>query len=767
MPTCTRGEIRTERRWRMSSSRPATHVKLLLRMLLLQLLLRDVIAAPTAAGAAAPPAAAADYRVTFGKWEGRALREVPRSYLVWLCRERVFEGRPALEQALRTMGLLPPDAQGSAPPAGDAGVAPRLATSAAAGAGREGHQFSRGGRGQGSGAGSNRGSIHSYFVEKSSLGDSAVNTPTGGAGFVAPAAQRQAARPVARGAGSGANSSPSSFEVASSGWLALSGKGGAGLPVSVRDAVRDISGSFFNATARAWMVPLVAHKQASAALRAGGLAPTPAQEATAKELSALVAGRLDAAAVAERAARIPASLSDALLPFQREGVQFALARHGRALIADEMGLGKTLQGLAAAAAFRDEWPLLILAPSSLRLAWAAEIARWLPGLPPGAVKVVLTGKDPVDVGDITIISYDLLSRCAPRLKAVGFRVVLADESHYLKSPSAQRTKAALPLLRAATRAILLTGTPALSRPAELFSQLLALRPRLFPSPRAFYARYCAAKRGPFGLDISGASNLGELNSVMGAAVMVRRLKREVLAQLPAKRRQQVFLELPPAARARLAGALAQVAELSARAAARGAAVPISPGGVPASPTGAGAEWGGEAEEAAAGAGRRRAARRVGGARADALMAELYAESGAAKAAPAAEYVAELLEGGCPKLLVFAHHIAVLDALEAAAARLRVGAVRIDGSVRPADRAARVAAFQGDPALRVAVLGLTAAGTGLTLTAASTVVFAELHWTPGLLVQAEDRVHRIGQASAAPLPIPLPRAAPESCRGAGA
>lgn len=55
-----------------------------------------------------------------------------------------------------------------------------------------------------------------------------------------------------------------------------------------------------------------------------------------------------------------------------------MERGGRALIADEMGLGKTLQGLATAAAFKDEWPLLILAPSSLRLSWAAEIVRWLP-----------------------------------------------------------------------------------------------------------------------------------------------------------------------------------------------------------------------------------------------------------------------------------------------------------------------------------------------------------------------------------------------------
>ncbi|KAJ1481987.1 P-loop containing nucleoside triphosphate hydrolase protein, partial [Baffinella frigidus] len=388
-----------------------------------------------------------------------------------------------------------------------------------------------------------------------------------------------------------------------------------------------------------------------------------------------------------RAACIPPSLGDSLLPFQRVGVRFALERGGRALIADEMGLGKTLQGLATAAAFKDEWPLLILAPSSLRLSWAAEI-----------INVVLTGKDPVDKGAITIISYDLLARCAPRLKACNFKVVLADESHYLKSPAAQRTKATLPLLRAASRAILLTGTPALSRPAELFSQLQALRPKLFPSARAFYARYCNARQGPFGLDISGASNLHELNVVLGGAVMIRRLKKDVLTQLPAKRRQQVFLELPAAAKARLATTLGKISDLKSKDAAR-------------------------------------------------ASSSVFAESGEAKTAAAAAYVAELLEGGCGKLLVFAHHIAVLDGIEAAVVRLKVKLIRIDGSVKPVVRAERVEAFQTDPDIKVAVLGITAAGTGLTLTAASTVVFAELHWTPGLLVQAEDRVHRIGQRAA--------------------
>ena len=77
--------------------------------------------------------------------------------------------------------------------------------------------------------------------------------------------------------------------------------------------------------------------------------------------------------------RVPAGLWEQLFPFQRQGVEFIVSRNGRALVGDEMGLGKTVQGLATAAYYRDEWPLLIVCPSSLRVAWSQAIERFLPG----------------------------------------------------------------------------------------------------------------------------------------------------------------------------------------------------------------------------------------------------------------------------------------------------------------------------------------------------------------------------------------------------
>ena len=133
-----------------------------------------------------------------------------------------------------------------------------------------------------------------------------------------------------------------------------------------------------------------------------------------------------------------------------------------------------------------------------------------------------------------------------------------------------------------------------------------------------------------------------------------------------------------------------------------------------------------------------------------LLMEAYQCSGVAKASAVSEYLIEWLRGsGTQKVLVFAHHKAVLDTLEVAVAKELKGAghIRIDGSVSSHERAIRVNKFQTCSKIRVAILSMTAAGVGLTLTAASCVMFAELHWTPGVLAQAEDRCHRIGQRNA--------------------
>lgn len=124
-----------------------------------------------------------------------------------------------------------------------------------------------------------------------------------------------------------------------------------------------------------------------------------------------------------------------------------------------------------------------------------------------------------------------------------FKVVIADESHNIKSREAQRTQVIVPLLQSATRRILLSGTPALSRPAELWPQLEALDSQIFPSFRKFGIRYCAGQQIDGMWDFSGSSNLAELHAVLRDTIMIRRMKADVLTELPEKRRQLIYLDL--------------------------------------------------------------------------------------------------------------------------------------------------------------------------------------------------------------------------------
>ncbi|KAG7502720.1 SWI SNF-related matrix-associated actin-dependent regulator of chromatin subfamily A 1 [Solea senegalensis] len=399
---------------------------------------------------------------------------------------------------------------------------------------------------------------------------------------------------------------------------------------------------------------------------------------------------------------IDPSLTHSLMPFQREGVNFAVFKQGRLLLADDMGLGKTVQAICIAAYYRNEWPLMVVAPSSVRFTWAEAFRRWLPSLSPDSINVVVKAKDNLRSGLVNIISYDLLSRMDKQLPGKPFNVLIMDESHFLKNIKTARCKAAMVILKAAKRVILLSGTPAMSRPSELYTQILAVRPSLFPRFHEFGLRYCDAKQTNWGWDYSGSSNLGELKLLLQECLMLRRLKSEVLSQLPAKQRKVVTVTID-GINARLKAALSAAANELAK-------------------------------------GHRNKTEEK-----DALLV-FYNHTAEAKLQAIMEYITDMLECGREKFLVFAHHKLVLNHITSELRKKGVFFIRIDGATPSAERQQLCETFQFSAKACVAVLSITAANMGLTLHSADLVIFAELFWNPGVLIQAEDRVHRIGQTN---------------------
>lgn len=124
--------------------------------------------------------------------------------------------------------------------------------------------------------------------------------------------------------------------------------------------------------------------------------------------------------------------------------------------------------------YQEDWPALVVTPSSLRFNWEAEFHKWLPGLLHSDIRVITTSSSQqrtIGRVPITIISYDLVTRMAEELTRAQFQCIVCDESHYLKSSKAKRTQALTPLVASAKRALFLSGTPALNRPIELYTQV--------------------------------------------------------------------------------------------------------------------------------------------------------------------------------------------------------------------------------------------------------------------------------------------------------
>jgi SWI/SNF-related matrix-associated actin-dependent regulator 1 of chromatin subfamily A len=207
----------------------------------------------------------------------------------------------------------------------------------------------------------------------------------------------------------------------------------------------------------------------------------------------------------------------------------------RCLLADDMGLGKTRQALAFIG-YHLPSRTLVVCPSYLRYHWQHALKELLSC----ESQLVKKGSETL-TGAVCIVSYDMLHTL--QIPSGLFDVVVCDESHYVKSRKTKRTKALTPLVRSAQHALLMTGTPALNRPIELFSQLFMLRPVYIKNYSSYAARYCNGKPTPFGYDDRGSSNSHELNWVLTRGFMIRRLKRDVLTQLPSKTRHTVWLEL--------------------------------------------------------------------------------------------------------------------------------------------------------------------------------------------------------------------------------
>jgi SWI/SNF-related matrix-associated actin-dependent regulator 1 of chromatin subfamily A len=402
-------------------------------------------------------------------------------------------------------------------------------------------------------------------------------------------------------------------------------------------------------------------------------------------------------------------LAQPLFPFQRAGVAYAL-KQKRVIIGDEMGLGKTPQGIAVAVqAHAEGHKVLVVVPPSLRVNWLRSFAMFAPWLTVEVVKgnkvTAFPKSNVVIIGDSNVDAWSI--RFAGK-----FGALVVDEAHRAKSVTAGRTKGIRHIAKSIPDngyIVLLSGTIVVNRPNELVSPLSIIDrlDRVFGGKSAFLFRYCEPTHNGWGWLYNGASNTAELNDKLRGTCYVRRRKADVLSELPAKRRAQIATEISDKDLATYRHAEDDFRDFV-----------ITNGGAEA--------WD-------------RASRAEVITRLNALRKLL----GLAKVNYVVEHVEELVAEG-EKVIVFAHHTDVINQI--AEALNEHGVVKVVGGMTDEGKQNAVDSFQTGDA-KVFVGQFTAAGVGLTLTASSHVVFAELPWTPAEAVQAEDRAHRIGQTNA--------------------
>jgi len=311
--------------------------------------------------------------------------------------------------------------------------------------------------------------------------------------------------------------------------------------------------------------------------------------------------------------------------------------------------------------------------------------------------------------------------------------------------------------------IMLSGTPAFSKPFELYPQLSALLEHMWIGEDDYIKKYCQGGKDNdklTGGDKDGDNNnsirdpnLAELHTMLTSTVMIRRTKAEVLKNLPGKVRESALVKVRDVELGQeitesmhelrksqgVLGRLSRMHHATDKTESSNQEIIIPDTTRPPPPppqyVGNGNSVG---TEAIVPINEEKKSRK-------AMLGHIFKITGYAKIPVIVDMLDKFLNDPTSgKLCIFAHHIHVIDSLVKHVKHEGHKYMSITGSTPPQVRQDNIVRFQTDPSLRVAILGITAAGVGVTLTAASTIWFAELFWTPAILIQAEDRCHRIGQ-----------------------
>jgi SNF2 family DNA or RNA helicase len=408
---------------------------------------------------------------------------------------------------------------------------------------------------------------------------------------------------------------------------------------------------------------------------------------------------------------------------QVEGIR-KMCRLGSFLLADDMGLGKSLQALTVAAVDFERGfarRVLIVCPASLKWNWYEEACGPDPILgdaPKTYFKMMVLEGDPAtrksmlfDFGnlgyEVLVMNYEQVRVHVEDIQRLKFDIIIWDEAHYLKNPKSKRTKASLELLNIPRR-FLLTGSPMLNRPDELWALLHAISPKEYPRYWSFVNRYCVMG-GWKNKQIVGVKNKPELMGRL-SNVMIRRLKSEVL-DLPPKRHIPIKLPLHPQQQALYDEAVDEL-----RMTLPDGQMEIN------NPLTkflrlkeiCGSTW------------------------------KFTNEDHSTKLDRATEMIEELSYN--EPVVVFTQFRPIIECMVRRAAAVGVESLQIHGDVPQNQRVEvikRWSNHEKNGRRPIIVVGLQAGGIGLNMTAASTCFFIDKLFVPKLNEQAEDRLHRIG------------------------